>query len=232
MTNPSVSAPSKISDAAKTALPANDRELRERVCELCKLLYDQGWAGGTGGGMSLREGDFVYMAPSGVQKERLKPDDIFVLNRKAETLKAPTNGLKLSACAPLFFHAYNLRNAGAVLHSHSINAFLATTLYDDVFRVTDMEMIKGIEGMGAFDTLEVPIIRNTAHECDLADDLAEAITKYPKSNAVLVKRHGVYIWGKDWVQAKTQAESYDFLFQAAVRMKQLGQDPTLNRQGR
>jgi ribulose-5-phosphate 4-epimerase/fuculose-1-phosphate aldolase len=49
---------------------------------------------------------------------------------------------------------------------------------------------------------------------------------------VLVKRHGAYIWGKDWVQAKTQAESYDFLFQAAVRMKQLGLDPTVNRRGR
>ncbi len=213
--------------------PVNDRELRERVCELCRLLYDFGWAGGTGGGMSLREGDFVYMAPSGVQKERLKPEDIFLLDRQGNVLQAPVaGGLKLSACAPLFFHAYTLRNAGAVLHSHSINAFLATCLYDDVFRVTDMEMIKGIDGMGAFDNLEVPIIRNTAHECDLADDMGDAIKKFPKSNAVLVKRHGVYIWGKDWIQAKTQAESYDFLFQAAARMKQMGLDPTVNRQGR
>lgn len=211
--------------------PEKDRALRERVCELCRLLYGLGWASGTGGGMSIREGDEIYMAPSGVQKERLTPDDIFVLDRKGEVLRAPASGLKLSACAPLFLHAYTIRNAGAVLHSHSINAFLATSLYDDVFRVTDMEMIKGIDGMGAFDTLEVPIINNTAHECDLADTMADAIKRYPKSNAVLVRRHGVYIWGKDWVQAKTQAESYDFLFQAAVRMKTLGLDPTVNKRG-
>jgi methylthioribulose-1-phosphate dehydratase len=216
----------------KITPPANDQELRERVCELCRLLYDNGWASGTGGGMSLREGDFIYMAPSGVQKERLKPEDIFLLDRQGNTLRGPANpALKLSACAPLFLHAFTQRNAGAVLHSHSINAFLATALYDDVFRVTDMEMIKGIDGMGAFDTLEVPIIRNTAHECDLADTMGDAIKKFPKSNAVLVKRHGVYIWGKDWIQAKTQAESYDFLFEAAVRMKQLGLDPTMNRHG-
>jgi methylthioribulose 1-phosphate dehydratase/enolase-phosphatase E1 len=71
----------------------------------------------------------------------------------------------------------------------------------------------------------VPIIDNTAYECDLADSLKDAIIAYPKSNAVLVRGHGVYIWGKDWVQAKTQAECYDYLFEAAVKMKQLGINP-------
>ena len=47
---------------------------------------------------------------------------------------------------------------------------------------------------------------------------------YPESNAVLVRRHGVYVWGKDWIQAKTQAECYDYLFEAALRMHALGID--------
>lgn len=46
--------------------------------------------------------------------------------------------------------AYELRNAGAVLHSHSINAVMATMLQEDnkgtgcvgEFRVTKLEMIK------------------------------------------------------------------------------------------
>lgn len=33
---------------------------------------------------------------------------------------------------------------------------------------------------------------------------------------------GVYVWGKDWIHAKTQAECYDYLFEAAVKMAQLG----------
>ena len=41
---------------------------------------------------------------------------------------------------------------------------------------------------------------------------------------MLVRRHGVYVWGKDWVQAKTQAECYDYLFEAALRMHALGID--------
>jgi hypothetical protein len=32
------------------------------------------------------------------------------------------------------------------------------------------------------------------------------------------------VWGKTWIQAKTQAECYDYLFEAAVKMRQLGID--------
>ena len=202
------------------------QQTRELVCELCRNFYNLGWASGTGGGISIKEDGKIYMAPSGVQKERLKPEDIFVLDEQGETIEEPGRGLKLSQCSPLFMHAYQIRNAGAVLHSHSLNAMMATTQYGTHFRIHNMEMQKGVEGFGAFDTLEVPIIENTAYECNLADSLAEAIRNNSKSHAVLVRRHGVYVWGKDWKQAKTHAECYDYLFEAAVRMKQMGIDPT------
>jgi methylthioribulose-1-phosphate dehydratase len=197
---------------------------RELVCELCRHLYRLGWASGTGGGMSLKEGGRIYMAPSGVQKERLLPEEIFVLDDQGAILEDPGSGLQLSQCAPLFMHAYKLRGAGAVLHSHSIHASLVTRLFNKNFRIKNMELQKGLQGYGAFDTLEVPIIENTAHERDLADTLAQAIRDNPKTHAVLVRNHGVYVWGKDWKQAKTQAECYDYLFEAAGRMKQLGID--------
>lgn len=211
--------------SASPAAQESSWNTREMVCELCRHFYHLGWASGTGGGISIREGDRIYMAPSGVQKERLKPQDIFVVDLEGRILEAPAEGLELSQCAPLFLHAYRLRNAGAVLHSHSLNAVLATVLFDSVFRITNMEMQKGLEGYGAFDTVEVPIIENTAQECDLAEELARAIEQNPKTHAVLVRRHGVYVWGKNWQHAKTQAECYDYLFAAAVRLRELGLDP-------
>jgi ribulose-5-phosphate 4-epimerase/fuculose-1-phosphate aldolase len=85
-----------------------------------------------------------------------------------------------------------------------------------------MEMIKGIRGMGYHDTLVVPIIKNTAYEGDLAASLEQVIVEYPSTFAVLVERHGVYVWGKDWKEAKTHAECYDYLFQVAVELRKLG----------
>ncbi len=197
---------------------------REVVCELARRFYALGWASGTGGGISVREGDHVVMAPSGVQKELIAPEDLFVVDLEGTVIEAPRDpSLRLSACAPLFLHAFRKRGAGAVLHSHSLRAMLATLVSSgDTFRATHLEMIKGLEGHGYHDEVVIPILENVAHECDLADALGAAIDAYPRACAVLVRRHGVYVWGRDWRQAKTQAECLDYLFAAAVEMHSLG----------
>jgi methylthioribulose-1-phosphate dehydratase len=193
------------------------------ICDLARSFYDLGWVSGTGGGICIREGDRVVMAPSGVQKERMRPEQMFTIALDGSVLERPDDpALHPSECSSLFLKAINLRGAGAVIHSHSIHAMMATILFDREFSISHLEMIKGIEGMSVHDRLIVPIIENTARECDLADALEEAILAYPKTHAVLVRRHGVYMWGRNWVQAKTQAECYDYLFHAAVEMRRMG----------
>ncbi|GFH26235.1 2,3-diketo-5-methylthio-1-phosphopentane phosphatase, partial [Haematococcus lacustris] len=213
--------------------PAAVEDAKALICDLCASLYKMGWVGGTGGGISIKPTpEHIVMAPSGVQKERMQPDDMFVLDAAGTVLHTPAakpppaRPPKLSECSPLFMAAYELRGAGAVIHGHSVNALLATLLDPDAteFKVTHIEMIKGIEGHGFYGNCVVPIIENTARECELTDRLRQAIAEYPQSQAVLVRRHGVYVWGKDWIQAKTQAECYDYLFQAAVEMRKLGMD--------
>lgn len=57
--------------------------------------------------------DQIWVAPSGVQKERIQPEDIFVLDDKQCVLKSPQNDkLRVSECTPLFYNAYYLRNVG------------------------------------------------------------------------------------------------------------------------
>jgi len=46
--------------------------------------------------------------------------------------------------------------------------------------------------------------------------------KHPDTYAVLVRRHGIYVWGDNVHKAKTQCESLDYIFQLAVEMKKLG----------
>ena len=209
---------------------SREQECRERVCELCRLLYQMGWASGTGGGFSLRDGDRIYVAPSGVQKERIRPEEVFVVDVDGRPIQegrtAEGGALKVSACTPLFLHAYRLRGAGAVLHSHSLNACVASVVSGRSFRVRGLEMMKGIDGAHADEVHEVPILDNTPFEHELADSLGEAIAKHPKASAILVRGHGAYIWGRDWAHAKTQAECYDYLFAAAVRLRELGMDPS------
>eukprot|EP01041_Mallomonas_annulata_P003082 gene3082-6043_t len=204
---------------------------RELVCELCRQFFQAGWVMGTGGSISIRYGNRIYMTPSGVQKERIHGDELFVLDVEGNILCVPNPkpGFavpKLSDCSPLFLHSFKQRNAGAVLHSHHINCNLATALFDgkSEFRISHQEMIKGLTGYGYFDELVIPIIENTAWEHELADSLGETIARYPKANAVLVRRHGMYVWGATWEQAKRHAECLHYLFDVAINMKRLGMD--------
>ncbi|KDQ62728.1 hypothetical protein JAAARDRAFT_203797 [Jaapia argillacea MUCL 33604] len=209
------------------------------IPELCRGFYQLGWVTGTGGGITIRLGEKVYIAPSGVQKERIEPIHIFVLpypQPYPETdrvfLRRPSLNLKESACTPLFWNAFELRDAGSCIHTHSQHAVMATLLWPSgEFKISHQEvnqMIKGVRVGGTgralsyLDTLVVPIIENTPNEEDLKDSMHAAMVKYPDAAGILVRRHGVYVWGNDWEKAKAQTECLDYLFEIGVKMKLAG----------
>jgi methylthioribulose-1-phosphate dehydratase len=165
---------------------------------------------GTGGGTSIKEGNLIYIAPSGVQKELIKSENIFVLScptpkyppSERKYIRKPLD-LRPSACTPLFLAAFE-RGAGCSIHTHSQWAVLVTLLVEKMhgkyacFEVGNIEQIKGIPrgrgkpGMlGFHDTLRIPIIENTPFEEDLTDSLERAMDVYPDTYAVLVRRHGM-----------------------------------------
>ena len=61
------------------------------ICELARQFYDLGWVSGTGGGICIREGDHVIVAPSGVQKERMTPDQMFMLAIDGSVVARPAD---------------------------------------------------------------------------------------------------------------------------------------------
>ncbi|KAL7923987.1 class II aldolase/adducin N-terminal [Trichoderma austrokoningii] len=214
------------------------------IPSLCAKFWTLGWVTGTGGGCSIRDDNLVYLAPSGVQKELMKPSDIYVLSLKDQDAspKQPRTYLrsppayKPSQCTPLFLAAFTRRGAGCCIHTHSHWAVLVTLLLEakgggssKVFEINNIEQIKGFGkgfgkagNLGYHDTLRIPVIENTPHEEDLTEYLEAAMEAYPDTYAVLVRRHGVYVWGDNVHKAKTQCESLDYLFQLAVEMHQLG----------
>jgi len=207
---------------------------RRLIPSLCRQFYNLGWVTGTGGGISISYNNEIYIAPSGVQKERIKAEDLFVQDMDGKDLEVPAShrDLRKSQCTPLFMLAYRHRSAGAVIHTHSQHAVMATLLWPGKeFRCTHLEMIKGIYDqqekryLRYDEKLVVPIIENTPFEKDLSDAMYAAMMEYPGSSAVLVRRHGVYIWASTWEKAKTMAECYDYLFSTAVEMKKNGLDP-------
>lgn len=157
----------------------------------------------------------------------MKNTDIYVLSLAAQEptfqnrtyLRAPPC-YKPSQCTPLFLAAFTRRNAGCCIHTHSQWAVLVTLLLEQqgnskVFEINNIEQIKGFGkgfqktgNLGYHDTLRIPVIENTPHEEDLTEFLEKAMEEYPDTYAVLVRRHGVYVWGDNVHKAKTQCERY------------------------
>eukprot|EP00916_Digyalum_oweni_P018535 GHVL01031029.1.p1 GENE.GHVL01031029.1~~GHVL01031029.1.p1 ORF type:complete len:266 (-),score=38.53 GHVL01031029.1:336-1133(-) len=199
---------------------------KEVVCSLCRLMYEKNWAVGSSGGVTVKTNGNIYIAPSGVQKELLKPEDIFVLDSGGEILHKPQ--LKISECAPIFLLIYQLKKAGCVYHFHSIHSLLVSVMDEAnsrVFKVRGMEMLKGVRpGMQWDDLLSIPIIENTPTEAELTPYFRKCLVDNPETNVVLVRRHGVYVWGENWEKTKIHAECLEYIFRASLEMKRLGVD--------
>jgi methylthioribulose-1-phosphate dehydratase len=200
-----------------------ERGTRELLVELLQGFYARGWVSGTGGGMSgPADGGGLLLAPSGVHKERIRPDEFFTVDPADGSIRAsPADpSLRPSECNSIFCLAVRERAAGSVVHSHALSAVLAGDLAGDSDHVAirDLEMLKGIRGLGNRDTHLLPVIRNTPRESELVEQLTRVLDdpRFASSFAVIVADHGAYIWGADVWEAKRHTEVYHFLFEAVV----------------
>ena len=208
-------------------MSATERATRELLVELLGVFYAKGWVSGTGGGIcGPADGGGLLLAPTGVHKERVRPDEFFTVDpRDGGVLRAPDDRhLQPSECNPIFCLAARERGARSVVHSHALSAVLAgdAATGADHVAIRDLEMLKGIRGLGNRDVHLVPVIRNTPREGELVEHLATILAdpRFARTFAVIVADHGAYIWGDDVWEAKRHTEVYHFLFEALVARRE------------
>jgi methylthioribulose-1-phosphate dehydratase len=201
----------------------SDRETRDLLCELLRVFYDKGWVSGTGGGICGPSDDGkMFLAPTGVHKERVRPDDFFVVDPADGTVLVPAvdPSLRPSECNGIFCAVARLRGSHSVMHSHAIGAVLAADLAGrgDHIALGRFEMLKGIRGVSNRDTHLVPVLPNTPREDELVEGVERALKddRFAASFAILVADHGAYVWGNDVWECKRHAESYHWLFDATT----------------
>ena len=197
-------------------------DVRELLCELLRLFYAKNWVSGTGGGIcAIESPGRLLLAPTGVHKERVTPDDLFVVDTSSgEVLEPPRNAnLRPSECGEIFRAIIAARGAGSVVHSHALSAVLACDLAaDDCLAIEKLEMLKGIPGVTNTDRHLMPVISNTPREPELTSEVARVLAdpRFEKTRSIGVRDHGAYLWGADLWEAKKHTEVYHFLFEALV----------------
>ena len=203
----------------------DEQATRRLLVGLLRDFHARGWVSGTGGGIcGPSEDGGLLLAPTGVHKELVQPDELFTVDpADGRVVRRPDrDDLRPSECNAIFCLTHRSRGAWSVVHSHALSAVLAGDLAadagDDHLAIRDLEMLKGIPGLTNTDVHLVPVVRNTPREPELVGAL-EAVFADPRfasTRAVIVRDHGAYIWGDDVMDAKRHTEVYHFLFEATV----------------
>ena len=187
------------------------------LCQLAAQFYTLGWNLGTGGGISIQDQKLLFLSPSGVHKERMKPSDCFIWDSDAQDYIEVPEGKRPSASSVLFIWLHEHHGAGCVIHTHSLYSNLASR--SGVFEISDQEYIKGLPDyqtgkmLKNTDTLRIPVIENKPTEDMLLEDLMTCAKRYPQAPCILVRNHGAYHFGKDAMSCKAQAECLEYLFE-------------------
>lgn len=79
-------------------------------------------------------------------------------------------------------------------------------------------MLKGLEGVVTHEHREwLPIIENSQDMHSLAQDVEKVLVEHPEAHGFLLRRHGMYTWGKDISEAKRHVEILEFLLEVIGR---------------
>jgi methylthioribulose-1-phosphate dehydratase len=195
--------------------------LRQEVEELCataRQCYARGWVPATSGNFSLRWGGRVFITASGLDKGRLRPEDLLEIDAHG-TVRSGKG--RPSAETGLHAVIYRERvDARAILHVHSVwNTLLSGRFESDRFvALRGYELLKGLAGVSTHEHEErVPVIANTQEYASLTEKLTGVLQGNPNAHGVLLSRHGLYTWGESVAEARRHLEALEYLFEVEGR---------------
>jgi len=197
-------------------------ELARMLSEIGREAYARGWALGTSGNLSAVVGlDPLRIAitPSGVDKGRLAPEQILEIDGDARPVRGSG---RPSDEAAIHLAVVRARNAGAVLHTHSVWSTLLSESCAPAggIAIHGYEMLKGLEGVRTHDHREwLPIVENRQDWSGGAPSVRAALEAHPDAHGLLLRGHGLYTWGRDLGQARRHLEVLEFLLEVRGRFR-------------
>lgn len=196
-------------------------ETARRLAATGRALHARGWALGTSGNFSAvvsRQPLVLAISRSGVDKGRLSAQDFLEVDGsglpiEGEGKPSDETGVHLAVVGD--------RDAGAVLHTHSVWATLVSESAGDAggLALSGYEMLKGLADVTTHEHREwVPIVENSQDYGRMAREVREALAANPRAHGLLLRGHGLYAWGRDLEEAQRHVEVLEFLFEVEGRL--------------
>lgn len=191
--------------------------------EIGRLFYQRGWSVGTSSNYSIvlsRDPLRLLLTASGKDKGRLGPADFVVVDESGRAVDGADP--KPSAETLLHVVAAQHTQANAILHTHSIWATLLSDLFvsDGAVEFEGFEMLKGLSGITTHEThYRLEIVENTQDIAAMAREITPRFhaAERPLRHGFLIRRHGLYTWGRDIDEARRHIEILEFLLEVKGR---------------
>jgi methylthioribulose-1-phosphate dehydratase len=204
----------------------------EKLGALARGAYARGWALGTSGNFSAvaaREPLRLLITPSGVDKGAVRGEDLVEVDDDGRMVGGPGAAAgRPSAETALHLAIVRARGAGAVSHTHSV---WSTVLSDAAaeaggLAIEGYEMLKGLQGVTTHAHREwVPLIENTQDWAAEAPRVEDLLRRHADAHGLLIRRHGLYTWGRDLDELKRHVEIFEFLLEVVGRSREDGGKP-------
>lgn len=195
-----------------------ERELRQDIVDIGKLVYQKGWVAANDGNISIRlDQSRILCTPTGVSKGMMHPDDLIIVDmqgNKIEGRKERTSEIAMHLTV------YNMRpDIHSVVHAHPP----VSTGFATAGKPLNLGLLPEVViGLGCVPLAGYGLPGTSA----LTDPMLPYIPKY---DAIMMANHGAVCYGTDVYQAFFRMETVEHFARITLVAELLGGPTVLPR---
>ncbi|MCX6623082.1 MAG: class II aldolase/adducin family protein [Acidobacteria bacterium] len=192
-------------------MPKTEKELRQDIVEVGKLVFQKGWVAANDGNISVRIGqDRLLCTPTGVCKGLMHVDDLIICDMKGNKIEGTKE--RTSEVA-MHLTIYELRSdIRSVVHAHPP----VSTGYATAGKHLNLALLpEVIIGLGCVPLADYGLPGTNA----LTDGMLPFIPKY---DAIMMANHGAVCYGEDVWKAYFRMETVEHYARIAFVAEMLG----------
>ncbi|MCC5877531.1 MAG: methylthioribulose 1-phosphate dehydratase [Candidatus Sumerlaeia bacterium] len=198
----------------------------EDLIKAGRIFHAKGWMEGTGGNLSARHDEkSFWITSSGKHKGELGGNDFVRVDLDGgvvERREEPSKPSAETSIHQLLYKRFPI--VGAVYHVHSVEANLVSMFTEgEMVRLAPLEVIKGFNIWTEDPEVSIPVFRNHGEVDRITADFAGWLDgNTPLIPVMLIRRHGVTVWGETPAKARNYVELIEYIFKYMVGARQLG----------
>jgi methylthioribulose-1-phosphate dehydratase len=191
--------------------------LKKEMAETIRLYNAKGWSPATSTNYSFKSNpadETFHVSRSGIDKANFQENDFIIVDSEGKPTK---EFMRFKPSAETLIHCalYQLfPETQVILHSHSVYPLLLSAESSEV-SFQGYEIQKGFAGQTTHEAkITIPVFDNTQDMIDFSKTLFDHQQKLIQP-VFIIRKHGVYAWGKDLFEAKRHLETLEYLCQCA-----------------